>query len=198
MGNAGLSFYENYSPKKFFRKFWRQALLWVERIHRRNRPSFIPHKALRNPRKSYFALQWEQSLRRTQISPQIALFCRGSLCTTEALVPSVLLPFHPKYPVFQHFLDRKVYPPRDFRDQKCDFARLSCIGNGLPKNMARILRGVKSPFAPSAGGGVCFPFFLPWASFMASRPPVSLSPCGHFWPCGMGIFRTAIFRTRPY
>ena len=89
-----------------------------------------------------------------------------------------LLPTCPKYPVFQHFLDCKVYPPRDFRDQLCHFARLSCIEKGLSKNMARILRGVKSPFASSAGGGGLFsfpvPVGLPWAFL---RCPVGLHPC---------------------
>lgn len=145
LGNAGLSFYENYSPKKNSEIFLRQALIGVERIHRRNRLSFLPRKALRNPRKSPQALQGVQSLNRTQTSPQIAPFYRGSLCRAEALVPSVPLPFRPKYPVFQHFLAHKKCFPRDFRDQFRDFARLSCIEKGLSKNMARILRGVKSP-----------------------------------------------------
>ena len=83
-----------------------------------------------------------------------------------------LLPTCPKYPVFQHFLDCVLANPRDFRDQLCHFARLSCIGKGLSKNMARILRGVKSPFRLLGRGGVvCFPFFpslcqslcRPWA-----------------------------------
>lgn len=194
MGNAGLSFYENYSPKKNSEIFWRQALLGVERIYRRNRPSFLPHKALRNPRKSPQALKWVQSLYRTQISHQITLFCTGSPWHSEALVPSVPLPFHPKYPVFQHFLDCVLAQPRDFRDQIPDFARLSCIGNGLSKNMARILRGVKSPFASSAGGGGLFSFLPSFGPSLGRSPlqAVSLSPCGaslhgfldgcNFWP----------------
>ena len=85
-----------------------------------------------------------------------------------------LLPTCPKYPVFQHFLDCKVYPPRDFRDQLCHFARLSCIEKGLSKNMARILRGVKSPFASSAGGGWSVSFLpvpVPLCNPLAGRGP---------------------------
>lgn len=59
---------------------------------------------------------------------------------------------HRKTTRFQNNLDCISAQSRDFRDQLPDFARLSCIGNGLLKNMARILGGVKSPFAPVAGG----------------------------------------------
>ena len=185
MGNAGLSFLGIYSPKKFPANFLAQALLGVERIHRRNRPSFLPHKALRNPRKSHHALKGVQSLHQHKKGPQIASFCMGSLSTTEALRQALSVPFHPKYPVFQHFLAHEKCFPRDFRDQIHDFARLSCIGKGFGKNMARILRGVKSPFASSAGGGGLFSFLppvgLPWA--FLCRP----------WP-----FIPAIFGRVPY
>lgn len=91
-----------------------------------------------------------------------------------------LLPIHPKYPVFQHFLDCKKCFHEDFGDQFPVFARLSCIEKGLSKNMARILRGVKSPLASSAGGVVCFPF-LPSCCVPVSIPaacvPCSLAPC---------------------
>ena len=100
----------------------------------------------------------------TSTKPQKALksprLHRLSLGTCTRLRPDLhpdLHPFCPKHPVFQHFLDCVLANPRDFGDQIPVFARLSCIGKGLSKNMARILRGVKSPFAPSAGGGVvCF------------------------------------------
>ena len=61
--------------------------------------------------------------------------------------------------------------------------------------MARILRGVKSPSALPVGGVVCFPFFLPsglpWAVHLCR--PFPCLPVGHFWPWGMGIFRTLQF-----
>ena len=158
-----------------------RALLGVERIHHRNRPSFLPRKALRNPRKSHQALQGAQSLHRPIKRLQIAPFQLSAPLGHLRSDRASLCPFRPKYPVFQHFLDRKVYPPRDFRDQFLVFARLSCIGKGLSKNMARILRGVKGPFAASAGGGGCLLVSCP-------AGPASLAPllpaCGLPW----GIF----------
>lgn len=159
----GSQFIEKLPPKKFSEIFWRQALLGEKALSAGIRLSFLPRKALRNPRISHFALKGVQSLHQQTKSPQIASFCRGSLSTTEALRQALSVPFRPKYPVFQHFLAHKKCFPRDFRDQFPDFARLSCIGKGLPKNMARILRGVKSPFAPSTGGGSVFLFPFPWA-----------------------------------
>ena len=166
-----------------------RALLGVERIHHRNRPSFLPRKALRNPRKSHQALQGAQSLHRPIKRLQIAPFQLSAPLGHLRSDRASLCPFRPKYPVFQHFLDRKVYPPRDFRDQFPDFARLSCIGKGLPKNMARILRGVKSPFASSAGGGGLFPCTVVWSPPSSALPlPCGLCPllpaCGLPW----GIF----------
>ena len=55
---------------------------WVNRAGRDASPCFLlpntrlplPRKALRNPRKSHFALQGVQSLHRTNKGPQIGLF----------------------------------------------------------------------------------------------------------------------------
>ena len=142
-------------------------------------PSTEPQKALKSPR---FELP----------APLGHLPTCTPTCTQLRLD---LLPTCPKYPVFQHFLDCKVYPPRDFREQLCHFARLSCIEKGLSKNMARILRGVKSPFASSAGGGGLFSFLpslgpslglpcRPWPFFPAilSRGAWAFLDRGHFWP----------------
>lgn len=184
----GSQFIEKLPPKNFSEIFWRQALLGEKALSAGIRLSFLPRKALRNPRISHFALQGVQSLHQQTKSPQIASFCRGSLSTTDALRQALSVPFRPKYPVFQHFLAHKKCFPRDFRDQFPDFARLSCIGKGLPKNMARILRGVKGPFAPSAGGVVCFPFPVPEGPALPCLPFVGLHPWGIFGRVPVGHF----------
>jgi hypothetical protein len=109
-------------------------------------------------------------------SPCFAGALIGHLHPTRARLAPDSLPFRPKSPVFSKNLDCVSYPPRDFRDQFPDFARLSCIEKGLSKNMARILRGVKGSSASSAGGGgVFFLSSLPRGPFLCSfRPAVSL------------------------
>lgn len=58
--------------------------------------------------------------------------------------------------------------------------------------MARILRGVKSPLASSAGGGwSLFLFPFPCSLGRSSLQAVSLSPCGAF----LAVFPWGIFRT---
>ena len=130
----------------------------------------------------------------TSTKPQKALksprLHRLSLGTCTRLRPDLhpdLHPFCPKHPVFQHFLDCVLANPRDFGDQIPVFARLSCIGKGLSKNMARILRGVKSPFASSARGGGLF-------SFLPSPCPCAIPlqavglPSLQFFAVGRGHF----------
>ena len=166
-------------PRKIFPQiFWAQALIRGQKPSVGDRPhsafpvkpSEIPVNRTKPPKGYNPSTNTRKALKSARFELSAPL---GHLPTCTPACTQLrpdLLPTCPKYPVFQHFLDCKVYPPRDFRDQLCHFARLSCIEKGLSKNMARILRGVKSPFASSAGGGV--------VCFLSSRPraPVQ-SPC---------------------
>ena len=188
MGNAGLSFYRIYSPKKFPANFLGAGPPLGRKPPVRYRhlstfpvkPSEIPVNRL-SPSKVYNP---STEPRKALKSPRFAGALLGHLHPTCAqLSPDLhphLLQFRPKYPVFQHFLAHKKCFPRDFRDQFHDFARLSCIGKGLSKNMARILRGVKAP-CPNRGRGVGWLVVsrVPCPSWQAvALYLVSPSPCG--------------------
>lgn len=149
-------------------------------------PSTEPRQALKSPRFSCPLPSDICDLRPAyHISPPSIPHLRTQLTT-----------FHPKYPVFQHFLAHKKCFSEDLRDQKCVFARLSCIEKGFGKNMARILGGVRGSLALRTGGGVgCLVVSVPvWPCVCV---PVALWPCvsssalppvGHFWPCSRGGF----------
>ena len=174
-----------FPPKNFGANFWAQASLGDKALSAGKGPNSFPVKPSEipvfrtSPSNGYNP---STNTRNALKSPRFSCPLPSDICD---LHPH-LLPFRPKYPIFSKNLDCVSAPPRDFRDQLCDFARLSCIEKGLPKNMARILRGVKSPLASSAGGGgvvwLCLALCLPFVCLPFIRGPSSgrlapLLPC---------------------
>lgn len=161
-----------FSRKIFPQIFWAQAIIrgqmpsvWYER------PSTFPVKPPETPAFRPSPSKGHNPSTDLPKGPQIGPFHAGSPWALAPQLAPQLAPIPPKIPRFQHFLAHKKCFPRDFRDQKCDFARLSCIGKGLLKNMARILRGVKGSLAHLHGGGGCL-----WSCGVPLWPCLAL-PC---------------------
>lgn len=151
------------SPKNFFANFLAQALFGVQSPLRRNRPSFLPRKALRNPRKSPQAIQWVQSLHRTTKRPQIGPFQLSAPFGHLRLAPK-LAPIPPKIPRFSTFsCTRKVFC-RGFPRPNSRFCKIGLHRERFwQKYGANFKRGQRPFRLLGRGGVVCFVSSFPAA-----------------------------------